>query len=257
MDNPLLQLKPSISSGGLVTHMEDGVWRLSIPTGTKGHYRLAQLDDYQGKPRRDFPWKPHLILDLEARVSTTHIPGTWGFGLWNNPFNISLGFGGGTRRFPALPNAAWFFFAAPPNYISFRDDVPAQGFLAQTFRSPSIPTILLALGTVGVPLLLWPWLARNLRPLFNRIIKGSGCALAVDVKAWHRYTLEWKPNQVSFQIDGSETYLTDTSPNSPLGLVLWIDNQYAAFPPNGRFAYGTLPSPKPAWIEVRSLTIDT
>lgn len=259
MDRTLIDLfpglKPRTSPGGLVTRMENGVWRLSIPPGRSGRYRLAQLDDCAGRPRRDFRWIPDLTIDLEARASESNIPGTWGFGLWNDPFNLSLGFGGGTRRFPALPNAAWFFFAAPPNYLSFQDNAPARGFLAQTFQAPSIPPALLAIGSVGAPLLFWHWLARKLRPLFNRIIKGASSALTVDVKAWHVYTLEWRSNRVSFQVDSEEVYETGISPNGPLGMVLWIDNQYAAYPPDGRLSYGMLPAAETAWIEIRSLSL--
>jgi hypothetical protein len=237
--------------------MENGVLHLSIPPGKKGRYRLAQLDDYAGRSRFDFPWHPPLTFTLEARVSSLNIPGTWGFGLWNDPFNILLGFGGGTRRFPALPNAAWFFFAAPPNYLSFQDNAPAQGFLAQTFQAPSIPPALLAIGTLGAPLLFWHWLARKLRSLFNRIIKGASSAITVDVEAWHTYTLEWRSNRVSFHVDNERVSETGISPNSPLGMVLWIDNQYAAYPPDGRLSYGTLPANETAWMELRSLSLST
>jgi len=250
-------LKPTTSRGGLVTQTEGGAWCLSVPPGEKGQYRLAQLDDYWGRRRRDFPWQPALILNLEARAAASDIPGTWGFGLWNDPFTLSLGFGGGTRRFPALPNAAWFFFAAPPNYLTFRDEVPAQGFLAQTFRSPLVPSSLLGLGMVGVPLLFWSWMAQKLRPLFNRIIKSDSCAVSVDVAAWHIYTLEWRAEWVAFQVDGEMLYETSISPKGPLGLVLWIDNQYAAYPPDGRLSFGTLPASEPVWLEIRSLFIRT
>ena len=111
-----------------------GGWRLEIPAGPKGQYRLAQLDDFTAKKRVNFPWPAPITLSLRARVSTSDIPGTWGFGLWNDPFSLSLGLGGGTRRFPALPNAAWFFGASRQNYLSLRDDLSANGLIAQTFQ---------------------------------------------------------------------------------------------------------------------------
>jgi hypothetical protein len=52
-------------------------------------------------------------------------------------------------RLPALPNTAWFFFASPPNYLSLRDDLPAQGALAAVFRSPRLPASLLVLGAAS------------------------------------------------------------------------------------------------------------
>ena len=244
-----------------MTQFEAGACRLEIPPGLKGRYRLAQLDDYANLPRNSFPWKPPLTVSLRARVSALNIPGTWGFGLWNDPFSLSLGFGGGTRRFPALPNAAWFFFASLENYLSFRDDKPAQGFFAQTFRSPHIPTPLLAFGGLGLPLLAWPWLARRLRRLLSRIIQEDSQTFqdfknleGLDVTEWHAYTLKWELDRVTFGMD-DQIFETVTSPNGPLGLVLWIDNQFAAFPPDGRLAYGTLANPTSGWMEIQDLSV--
>src|SRR5512144_3136865 len=114
-------LIPRTTSGAQVVRLTSGGWRLEIPAGSAGRYRLAQLDDYSNLPRRAFPWQAPLSLSLRARASQSSLPGTWGFGLWNDPFALSLGFGG-ERRIPALPNAAWFFFASAPNYLSLRDD---------------------------------------------------------------------------------------------------------------------------------------
>lgn len=229
-------------------------WHLEIPPGPQGSYRLAQLDDYCALGRHRFPWHPPLTLSLRARVSAPDIPGTWGFGLWNDPFSLSLGFGGGTRRFPALPNAAWFFCASPQNYLSFRNDKPAQGFLAQSFQSPQLPTPLLALGALALPLLLWPRLARKLRTLFRKLIVEDSVALGVDVTQWHTYTIEWSVNGVTFRVD-DQTFHTGITPKAPLGLVIWIDNQFAAFPPNGRLSYGTLENPQSVWLESENLTV--
>jgi hypothetical protein len=54
-------------------------------------------------------------------------------------------------------------------------------------------------------------------------------------------------------VDEVLTLKTPTAPRGPLGLVLWIDNQYAAFPPNGRLGYGMLANPEPAWLEIRDI----
>jgi hypothetical protein len=39
-----------------------------------------------------------------------------------------------------------------------------------------------------------------------------------------------------------------------LGLVIWIDNQYAAFTPDGRLASGLLEG-KEEWLEIEGLEI--
>jgi hypothetical protein len=56
-------------------------------------------------------------------------------------------------------------------------------------------------------------------------------------------------------VDGRTVLETALSPEPPLGLVIWVDNQYAALPPDGKFHYGTLPNPEAAWIEVKELLV--
>ena len=56
-------------------------------------------------------------------------------------------------------------------------------------------------------------------------------------------------------MDGVEILHTDIAPSGPMSLVIWVDNQYAALPPNSRLRYGTLPNPEPAWMEIRELSI--
>jgi hypothetical protein len=135
------QLLPRQTPGSTVEQIQVDSWRLSIPAGPAGRYRLAQLDDYTQLNREDFAWKSPVRLEIQARVSANDLPGTWGFGFWNDPFSTSLGLGGAARRLPALPNCAWFFYASPENYLSLRDDIPAQGLLAATFASPNIPPL--------------------------------------------------------------------------------------------------------------------
>ena len=204
---------------------------------------------------RSFPTSLHWHLSLNAAASGDNLPGTWGFGLWNDPFSLSLGLGGGSRRLPALPNTAWFFFASPPNYLSFRDDLPAQGALAAVFRSNPMPAAMLALGAPLLGLLAIPGLARQVRALFRRRVQQAAAALAHNPRDWHHYRLVWEVEQVRFWVDGQQAAQTAVTPHPPLGCVLWIDNQYAALPPDGSLSYGSLPNPQPAWIEVRGLAL--
>ncbi len=242
-------LHPRLSAGGQIKPIGENSWRLEIPAGEKSGYRLAQVEDYTSLRRHEFPWKCPSSLSLQARASHQEIPGTWGFGLWNDPFAISLGFGGASRALPALPNAAWFFFASPPNYLSFRDDIPAQGALTATFRSPEIPALLLAPAGLALPLAFLPPGARLLRGLARQIIQQDAGSLPLDPTQWHNYYLEWQKDKLIFEVDGRAVFKTAVVPKSPLGLVIWVDNQYAALPPDGRFAYGNLANQEPAWIE--------
>jgi hypothetical protein len=252
-------LKVVCSPGSQVMPAGEGAWRLAIPAGTGGKYRLAQLDDYTGTPRRQFPWRPPLTFSLRARASTEDLPGTWGFGLWNDPFSLSLGFGGGTRRFPALPNTTWFFHASPPNYLSMRDDLPAQGFLAATFRSTTLPAPLLAVLSPGVVLFTLPHAARLFRRLARRFIRQDAVLVGGNGEhtpaGWHAYQINWSQDSVIFSVDGATIFNTPVSPRGPLSLVIWIDNQYAALPPTGRLSFGALPNLQPAWIEISDLSL--
>jgi len=232
----------------------DGV-RMEIPPGAKRNYRLAQIDDYSALPRRRFRWHPPLQVSLRARASNGCIPGTWGFGIWNDPFSFSLGIGGAAQRLPALPNAAWFFFASPPNYLSFRNDLPAQGFLAATFSSPPVPSLLLGVILPLSVFALLPAVARMYRRAARRLICQDTALLKIDPVDWHAYSLEWSDSRTRFQVDESVVLETRISPKGPLGLVLWVDNQYAALPPGGRIGLGSLENPDPAWIEIADLQV--
>lgn len=250
-----MKLTPNFTPGSNITNLGPGAWTLEIPPVSKGNYVLAQLDDYASRKRKEFSWQPPLTLSLLARVSDLDIPGTWGFGFWNDPFSLSLGFGGGTRRFPALPNAAWFFYASQQNYLSFRSDIPANGLLAATFRSPIWPPALLTLGVPGLPLLIWKYTAQLFRRLASKIMQQDAAPIDIDETQWHNFKLNWQRNEVYFSVDGNKIFETQISPQAPLGFVLWIDNQFAALPPGGGLAFGTLQTESSALLEIKDLQI--
>jgi len=247
-------LTPRQTPGSLATSLSPEGWRLEIPAGPAGRYRLAQVDDYADLARRSFPWQPPFSLSLRARASQESIPGTWGFGLWNDPFSLSLGFGG-AQRSPALPDAAWFFFASPPNYLSLHDDLPAQGGLAATFQSQRISPVWMALGSIALPALALPPLARRLRRLGRRFVSQDAALLTANPVEWHKYQMDWESDRVVFRLDGSLVLETRVTPVPPLGLVMWVDNQYAAWPPDGRVKFGALANHQPAWIEIDEIRI--
>lgn len=262
------QLKPRYTKGARVEEIsrEQSHYRLSIPSGNPNAYRLAQLDDYAQLKRKDFPLSSPITFSLSARASSESIPGTWGFGLWNDPFGLSLGFGGNPFRLPAPPNAAWFFGASEESHLSFRErNIPGNGFLAQTFRSPKFhPWLMLA----GVTL---PFSRKMARRLMGKVIQDDGIDLRRDrqppsgdasrlpvpteVTQWHRYKLDWREKRVSFEVDDVLVFESQLSPHPPLGLVIWIDNQFAAFTPEGQIGFGVLENPEPAWLEVKEIDI--
>ena len=241
-------MKSRATSNASVNKIKNG-WRLEIPAGDSSSYRLAQIDDYFGLSRKSFPHQS-LTLSLRAKASNSSIPGTWGFGLWNDPFGMSLGFGGNRFRLPMLPNAVWYFSASAQNYLSFRNDKPARGFLAQSFRSPKFHPLLIAAG------LVLPFSRKAARKILSRVIDEESSAPSVDVTQWHSYRFEWSAKRVVFYADDVRVSETLVSPNAPLGLVIWIDNQYAAFTPEGKIGFGVLENPEPAWIEIADLTLE-
>ncbi len=78
---------------------------------------------------------------------------------------------------------------------------------------------------------------------------------SVDPTQWHRYQIDWREKRVSFLVDDVLVLETSVSPHPPLGLVIWIDNQYAAFTPEGKIGFGVLENPEPAWLEIKDLEI--
>jgi hypothetical protein len=250
------KLKPRHTKDARVEEIshDESHYLLSIPSGKANKYRLAQLDDYTQLSRSRFPLHCPLSITLSARTSNSSIPGTWGFGLWNDPFGMSLGMGGSPFRLPALPNAVWFFGASEESYLSFRepereDLAPANGFLAQSFRAPKFHPSLISAG------IALPFSRTRTRRLLGRIIDEDGIRLSVDVTQWHRYKLDWRESRVSFEVDDVQVFESQVSPRPPLGLVIWIDNQYAAFTPEGKIGLGVLENPEPAWLEIKDLDL--
>ncbi len=240
-----MPLKARTTPEASITKTEKG-YLMKIPAGDSYAYRFAQIDDYFGLPRRKFPHHA-LTLSLRARTSSSTIPGTWGFGLWNDPFGMSLGFGANRFRLPTLPNAAWFFGASAENHLSFSDK-PAQGFLAQSFRSPKFHASLIPAG------MLLPFSAKTTRRMLSKVIAEDSSALGVDVTQWHSYKLEWSESRVAWYLDEVQVSESPVSPNPPLGLVIWIDNQFAAFKPDGKIGFGVLEGGE-EWLEIEDLVM--
>ena len=242
-------------NGGSVNAMPENGFHLRIPAVEGGVYGLAQLDDYMHLPRRKFPHQPPFRLLIEARVSGQNLPGTWGFGLWNDPFALGFGAGGMSRLLPVAPNAAWFFYGSDDNQLSLRNSLPGSGFHVKTYRSPLLPSFLSLAAVPGLPLLLWPAAARLLRKLSRVLVKEDAKLLDVKVKDWHAYQLDWQKDLVSFAVDGKEVFHTDLSPLGRLGLVIWIDNQYFRFDREGRIGFGFLPTTTSQELFVRNVGI--
>jgi hypothetical protein len=226
-------------------------WRLTLPPITRG-YADAQLDDYGGRRRNAYPWRPRSGFSLKARFShpTGALRGTAGFGFWNAPF------GDPRARLPALPQAAWFFHASSPTDLALPLEDPGRGWFASTVYVP------LGRGLLLAPLALPVMLLNRLRPLRRRIWprlrRAFGISFApldVDLRDWHHYALDWRPDGCRFTVDGRAVLETPHSPRGPLGFVCWLDNQYLVATPDGKLRWGTLPTSVDQWLEVSELLV--
>jgi hypothetical protein len=79
----------------------------------------------------------------------------------------------------------------------------------------------------------------------------------IDPTEWHRYRIEWRAEKLSFEIDDRAIFQSNFLPKAPLALVLWLDNQYGAWRPDGSLGYGTLPVSVDFWVEIKDLHINT
>jgi hypothetical protein len=244
-------------TGDVTENKETGVARLALPAGIAGRYRIAQMDDYSTLPRGNFLCRPPVSLTLQARVSSNMLPGTWGFGFWNDPFALGMGIKGSGFRLPALPEAAWFFYGSPKNDLSFSSESPVNGLMASVFSSTRISPLLLPLGLPVLPFLGIRPAARLIRRLTARFIREAFTRLEVDATLWHTYRLDWLDGSVVFQVDDKIVASSNISPRPPLGMVIWIDNQYAAFTSGGIVRAGTQENEESAWLEIRDLAITT
>ena len=231
----------------------DGILRCGIDPASERQYSDAQITDYAGLPRRDYPWQPPLRLTVRAWAShsVSALRGTAGFGFWNQPF-VPVG-----RDLPRLPRAIWFFFGSPPNDMALAQGVPGWGWKAATLDATRPAALLLApLAPIGFGLMRVPALYRRLWPVGQRAIGVSEALLSVDLIEPHTYTLEWRRDGAIFQVDGREVLCAPYSPRGPLGFIAWIDNQYAVVTPQGRFKFGLLGTSEQQWLALDEIVIE-
>lgn len=79
--------------------------------------------------------------------------------------------------------------------------------------------------------------------------------MPVDPTDWHTYRIEWQLEKVEFLVDDQTLFESSQPPRGSLGLVIWVDNQYAAWTPEGRLGWGLLENSTPAWFEIRELKL--
>ena len=245
--------KPWTTGTGRLELAGDGLLRCVLEPASDRQYSDAQITDYQGLPRRRFPWHPPLRLTVRAWAShrAEQLKGTAGFGFWNEPF-VPTG-----SRLPRLPRAVWFFFGSPPNNMALAKGVPGWGWKAATLDTTRWPFLLLApLAPLGFLLMRVPALYRRLWPVGQWAIGASEARLPVDLAQPHAYALHWQADSVDFFVDDVPVHHAPTAPRGPLGFIAWIDNQYAIVTPQGHFAFGLLATAESQWLALDQIVIE-
>jgi hypothetical protein len=230
-----------------VTPVADAL-RLTVQPTDAQTYSDAQISDYTSG--RDFRWRPPLRMTVRAYADNL-LHGTAGFGFWNQPFMP------GEWRV-RLPQAVWFFFGSPPNNMALAHGVPGHGWKAATFNAKRWPFLaLLPFAPLGFLLMRIPALVDRLWPVGQRAIGVSERLLdsALLTKP-HTYTLDWLPNQVTFQVDGETVHQAKVAIPGPLGFVAWVDNQYAVVTPQGHFGFGRIPIEHEQTLTLESVAIE-
>ena len=217
-------------------------------------YTNAQFDDYRGLARSDFRWRPPLRLQVRARFShpSGKLTGTTGYGFWNDPFRIT------GLRAPALPQAVWFFYAGPDSDMRLAVDRPGWGWKAAVVdaRTRRFLTAAPSLA-LSAPMMRLPRLRRRLWSSFQRAAGIAETVLPAAMHEWHIYTIDWLHERVRFFVDGCRHFQTAQAPAGPLGLVLWLDNQYLQVAPWGLFRWGLVAKAEPQWLQIDWLTVES
>lgn len=228
-------IRPLLAGDGRVAEAGNALC-LSVGPQDGSRYSNAQLDDYHAENR--FRHRPPVTLQLRARFSVPYslFGGTAGFGFWNDPAGMS----GRVRLAP--PQAVWFFLASPHSRMPLVLDRPGWGWTAATlgvrlrdalWLAPLAPVLMLAARSPARAAHLWSWLKARLRL--------SGTPLCIDdLTDWHDYRLAWTATGAHFWIDGAPVAHAPHAPPGPLGLVIWIDNQYLVAEPTGELRSGSV-----------------
>lgn len=238
-------------NGGRVENDTPGSCKLVLPAVSEG-YADAQIDDYGGRKRRDYPWLPGTRMELKARFSHSAgaLVGTAGFGFWNAPF------GDPTVPWPTLPQAAWFFYGSPPNDMPLALEGAGRGWFASTLNArsgqalaliPAAPLVVLLNQVRSLRERIWPPVRERLGMSFR--------PLQLDMTEWHSYRLDWEGTGCTFFVDGEQVLHTSASPGGPMGFVCWIDNQYMVLTVRGRFGWGTIPVLQEQSLAITNLEI--
>lgn len=240
-----------------ITSQHDRALHLTLPAVDAHAYHDAQLTDYAASS--DFRWQAPLRMEVVSQCvvglnATSEFPlvGTAGFGFWNHPFMEGL-------RGHILPQAAWFFFSAPPSNMQLAQGVSGAGWKAATLDAKRWQFLALTPTTpLGLLLMRVPALYRRLWPIGQRALGVSEHMLDTRLLLErHTYVLDWQADGIRFSVDGVTVHQTPTTPRGQLGFIAWVDNQYAVVTPQGQFGSGVVAVPHTQTLVLERVSISS
>jgi hypothetical protein len=248
--------------GGGLVEIVDSALRLELPGAAAGVYSDAQIDDYSGRVRPEFHWRPPLRMEIRARFSHLVHPiptagadasqqllrGTAGFGFWNYPLSLT----GAVLR---LPDGVWFFGASQPSNMALVPGMPGWGWKAQVVHAHRLG----ALAAAGPTALSALWSRVSGREdtaarWVQRLTGAQEARLAHDPREWATYEIDWLAERATFRVNGVVVLVVTNPPVGPLGFVAWVDNQYAVATPRGELRFGTIATGR-EWLELEYIRI--
>jgi hypothetical protein len=248
--------------GGGLVEIVDSTLRLELPGAVAGAYSDVQIDDYSGRARLTFPWRPPLKLTIRARFSHLVHPiptadaeanqrllrGTAGFGFWNHPLSLT----GAVLR---LPDAIWFFGASQPSNMALVPGIPGWGWKAQVIHAHRLGALAAAGPTAFSA--IWGRISGREEAAARWVQRLTGAqetSLANDSRELTTYEIDWLSERAMFRVNGTTVLVAPHPPPGPLGFVAWVDNQYAIATPRGELRFGTLASER-EWLELEYIRI--
>ena len=155
-----MSLRPHVIGPAGILRSETGLRLLNLP-GRRVGYANAQLDDYQGRARQHFLWRPPVRLTVRARFShgASELLGTAGFGFWNDPF-LMTGW-----RVP-LSARRLVLLRSPPGELALTPHTPGHGWKAAVIDAlhpaavlalPSAPLAAALMRSQRLAARLWPF----------------------------------------------------------------------------------------------------
>jgi hypothetical protein len=99
-------------------------------------------------------------------------------------------------------------------------------------------------------------LRRIVFSLAEHFYRAAETLIPADPRMWHRYEIDWRLDSAQFRVDDSLVLSTPATPLPPLGLILWIDNQYALASPSKAFGFGVQGVGTDQWLEITDLKVE-